>query len=397
MRWFHRVVGLGLLASCALACAARDDRSGAVVASAAGGAQASATATRPGGPGRFVQGPALRGGRFFHADVLLPSGEVYSSGGLLGAALPWPRSDAERIDPRSGASRDAAALTGGYFQHRVVLQGGLVLLLGGNIGGRILRYDPAVDAIADLGALNESRANHSATALADGTILVAGGMGLSLSGARLNTAPALSLERIQPAFGASRRLATRMAAPRIGHSANLLVDGRVLIVGGNGQRETLYFDPVGEFLAAGPALNLAREEHRATPLADGRILVSGGSDAAGVSLDSLEVYEPAVARFRLLTARLSEGREDHSASLLTDGRVLIAGGEANQAGPGGADIVLQTADIFDPRSDILTSAGKLLRARDDHQATLLSDGRVLITGGEDDQGAAIADSEYWTP
>jgi hypothetical protein len=79
------------------------------------------------------------------------------------------------------------------------------------------------------------------------------------------------------------------------------------------------------------------------------------------------------------SADLSVARRGHTATRLSDGRVLIAGGE-NGSG------ALNQCEIFDPAAGTFSAAGNLGAARSDHSATSLSDGRVLITGGRDGVG-----------
>ena len=73
-------------------------------------------------------------------------------------------------------------------------------------------------------------------------------------------------------------------------------------------------------------------------------------------------------------------RRGHNATALSDGRVLITGGR-NTAG-----IVIADAEIFDPNTGESSAVAPMATARVDHTATLLKDGRVLITGGSNATG-----------
>src|SRR5262245_58647867 len=77
---------------------------------------------------------------------------------------------------------------------------------------------------------------------------------------------------------------------------------------------------------------------------------------------------------------MSVERRGHTATRLSDGRVLIAGGESSSG-------ALNESEIYDPATSEFSTAGNLNAARTDHTATLLSDGRVLIAGGRNGAGA----------
>src|SRR5438067_3419675 len=83
-------------------------------------------------------------------------------------------------------------------------------------------------------------------------------------------------------------------------------------------------------------------------------------------------------------------RTGHAATVLADGRVLITGGRDN------AGIIVATAEVFDPANQTSTAIGVLNTPRIDHTATLLTDGRVLIAGGTSASGA-LTSAEIFDP
>jgi hypothetical protein len=116
-----------------------------------------------------------------------------------------------------------------------------------------------------------------------------------------------------------------------------------------------------------------RHDHTATVLGDGRVLLVGGVNTNG-AVASVEIYNPATKSF-LPAPDLAVARARHSATLLTNGLVLVAGG-VNGSG------VLNSAEMFDPAAGAFRLAGYLTSPRSSHSAIVLSDGRVLIAGGD---------------
>ena len=129
------------------------------------------------------------------------------------------------------------------------------------------------------------------------------------------------------------------------------------------------------------SLNNARTGHTATLLPDGKVLVVGGSDN-GSYLASAELYDPATATWSL-TGSLNTGRTLHSATLLPDGKVLVAGG-SNPS-------FLKTAELYDPASGTWSYTKNLGNARSNHAAVLLLDGKVLVAGGGSTNTAELYD------
>jgi hypothetical protein len=115
-------------------------------------------------------------------------------------------------------------------------------------------------------------------------------------------------------------------------------------------------------------------------LLDGRVLVAGGDigDGDGPSVIA-ELYDPATGAFAA-TGSLKIGREDHTATLLPDGTVLIAGGHGGVKVPGGLDN-LASSELYDPISGTFSTSADMVTGRDWHNAILLINGKVLITGG----------------
>lgn len=237
------------------------------------------------------------------------------------------------------------------------------------------------------GALGRARAKHSATVLADGRVLVIGGV----DGARR---PLRTAEVLDPATGARQDVAPALPLPASGHTATRLADGSVLVAGGTdaSHRPTAaaqVFDASsGRFVAVAP-MSGPRRGHTATLLADGRVVIAGGENRWG-ALDSLEVYDPATRSFALATAALSAARLDHTATLLDDGSVLLAGGSDGTR-------ALTAADVYEPGDGSVTPVWPLTTPRARASAALLPDGSVLVAGGHDGGRNDLDTAEVYVP
>jgi hypothetical protein len=174
-----------------------------------------------------------------------------------------------------------------------------------------------------------------------------------------------------------------MAAARAGQTASLLSTGRVLIAGGGAPEDAakaeLYDPATGTFSPTGP-MNTGRFGAAATVLRDGRVLIAGGwsEDPDVPVLASAELYDPTTGKFTN-TGSMTSPRADHSAALLSDGRVLITGGQTGRGNSGFT--ILDTAELFDPMTGTFSPTGSMTVARMNHTTTSLPDGRVLVAGG----------------
>lgn len=207
----------------------------------------------------------------------------------------------------------------------------------------------------------------------------------------------------KPKKGSTGAYAWSLLAPmhqgRIEHTATLVRDGRVLVVGGEYVADgtwwrvtgtTELFDPKTQTWAAAESLNDPRSGHTATLLASGKVMVVGGQSSDGANkfpLASVEVYTPHSNRW-VHTAPLNEARVGHSVTELVDGRVLVVGGVGRTG--------LARPEIFDPRTGRWTPAAQLTNPRRGHTAVRMNDGRVLVAGGLGD-GDVLSDVEIYDP
>ena len=246
-------------------------------------------------------------------------------------------------------------------------------------------------AIKPIGSMLTGRAAHAATLLETGQVLITGGFGQG------DNAYTASAELYDPATG-QFVVTDYMAAKRCCHTATRLPDGRVLIAGGfDGSylsTAELYDPATGQFSPTG-SLTTPRMDHAAVLLDTGQVLLVGGVGTGWTFLASAELYDPATGVFTP-TGSMTAARESHTLTKLRDGRVLITGGHQ---GRHAALVVYASAEIYDPLTGAFTPAGHMTLRRHKHDAVLLADGRVLITGGSDERDdlSAYASAELFDP
>ncbi len=251
-------------------------------------------------------------------------------------------------------------------------------------------YSPATGAIVPAtGTMSVAREQFIAVRLIGGRVFIAGGF----NNRYLRTA-----ELFSPATGTFTPGKYAMATPRGGAVATLLQSGTVLIAGGyNGSylSSAEIYDPATETFTLTSAMSVARQNATATRLSGGKILVAGGFN--GAFLNSSEIYTASSGSFAKTSGTMVAAREGHTATLLSDGKVLIAGGCNNvNSSEIKCDQFLNSAEIYDPSTDSFSATGTMNTPRLNHAATLLSDGKVLITGGSN--GIAALDSaEIYDP
>jgi hypothetical protein len=295
--------------------------------------------------------------------------------------------DPKDIPTATGSLGPTGSLNGPRFAHTAtLLADGRVLVTGGEqrpgvvlAGAEV--YDLATGTFAETGRLSTARVGHSATRLPNGQVLLAGG-----SGAAFYVGGLSSAELYGPATGTCTPTG-HMMTERLAHQATLLPSGKVLITGGQDSRHhklasaELYDPASGRFSPAGN-MTSPRSDHTVTLLKDGRVLICGGADAFGdrseVVISSAELFDPATGRFTP-TGGMSTVRFKHSALLLPDGQVLIIGGSDPRMVRGRH----ASAELFDPATGRFTPTGRMNTARYKIRdaAVLLPDGRVLVTGG----------------
>lgn len=253
-------------------------------------------------------------------------------------------------------------------------------------------------------ALNDPRTQPTATTLTDGRVLVTGGSDGSAIYKTSEIFDPLANAWTTIAAPAGMMTFNGVDTARQLHTATLLADGRVLIAGGlgverlNGQAPAVeaitsafIFDPVqNAFLPAG-AMPTGRMWHSATLLGNNRVLVAGGMDAQLATVRTAAVFNPADGTWTNVTP----GSSDHTfGSLVTaQGQTLFVGGcqTTNNGGQlGFTGVATPTVEVFDPVSNTFgagpTNAGDRLFMG----SNVLPTGQAFFAGGQGASGTALA-------
>jgi N-acetylneuraminic acid mutarotase len=321
-----------------------------------------------------------------HSAVTLPNGKVLVSGGCVG----WKNlftAECEIYDPAANTWTPTGAMSTPRSEHGlVVLQNGKVLAIGGFYQASDVEYyletceiyDPASGTWSATGPMAVDRTVFSSTLLQNGKVLVAGGLNKNPSGADVYLA---GTEVYDPASG-TWATAPDLAQSRTAHTATLLPNGKVLVVGGASGFTAIQaaeeYDPASNTWASAGSTASPHAGHTATLLQNGKVLIAAG--AAGLSIGSAaELYDP-VARTWSATGGLVKARALHIAVLLDSGKVLAAGGGSGFSG----DVLknpMADAELYDPASGSWTATDPMPFTRSTFPACKLNDGRVLVTGG----------------
>lgn len=235
-------------------------------------------------------------------------------------------------------------------------------IFGGTTSSSAMLRNGTIRKWIATGGLLRARTQHTATLLTNGTVLVVGGS---------------NAELYDPATG-TWMAAGALANARASHTATLLRDGRVLIAGGYANpvlSSAEVYDPAtGSWHVTG-TMTTTRYSHNASLLPSGKVLVASGGQQPGVDLRSAELYDPATGTWTA-TGAMTHGYAYQTATSLLDGKVLVAG---------------ISSELYDPATGMWTSTGTMTSSRRGHTAVLLPNGKVLAAGRAVGGYASIAE------
>ncbi len=252
-------------------------------------------------------------------------------------------------------------------------------------------YLPAAKKILPAGKLVTPRGDHTATLLKDGRVLVAGGR--SAYSKYVAAAEIFDPKKFDPKNPGAKTWSSTAPASvkRVSHGAALLPNGKVMVIGGysTGHLDSLeLFDPAGNtWSLLATKLKVKRASPSVTALKGGNVVIAGGyyqEKYKGYWTDSIEVYEVKTGLLKTVPDKMQFKRAGHQASLMSDGKVLITGGYCGQS------CKLTGDEIYDPVANKVKSISNPGVTLERHSSTALRDGRVLCTGGGYTKTKAVA-------
>ena len=278
----------------------------------------------------------------------------------------------------------------------LALANGEILVVGG-----LDRDDPNVTnteselvnvktgAVSVLRQQLEGRLHQTMTRALEDKVVVAGGVKFLTT----HWDPVDSVDVFQP-VDKKWIAASPMIEPRSDHAAVALQTGMVMVIGGNQgprllQSVEIYDVKNDRWFRAAP-LPLPRTELSAFTLADGRVLVAGGIEASGTPTDTTWIYNPPKDEWTE-GPKMWVPRVQHAAVQLTNGDILFIGGDGAASG---------TSERFDVKLERFIISGTLVDPRQAARAAQLPDGRVVLVGGmppRNDEFAPLRSAEIWDP
>lgn len=346
---------------------------------------------------KWIEGAQSEQIRDSHTATLMKDGRVLITGGGISTL------SAEIYDPNTQLWTSAGDMNISRREHTATaLKNGKVLIIGGQHGGQITSlvetFDPDTNrwdtyglegGWSDASIMSIPRKNHTSTLLPDGSVLITGGI------SRIDTiddeGPTELLDSAERYFvGGIGKWTTagRMLGKRTGHTASLLPDGRVLVIGGGsvklksgeqGLQELEYlkstemYDYKTASWIESPDMTSNRWEHTATVMENGDVLVVGGENAYD-KLSSVELYRNDTKQW-VSVEEMSVARARHVAVLLSNGRVLVSGGGS------------KTAEVYDMKINKWTEIGEIAENLNLSTAAALPSGKALMVGGYGEGGA----------
>jgi N-acetylneuraminic acid mutarotase len=334
-----------------------------------------------------------------HTATILTNGKILTAGGTNnGVAL----TSAELYNPTAGTWASTGSMNVGRTLARaVLLSNGSVLVMGGCVNDCLSAttnsaelYNPTAGTFTATGSMVQARAEFGVTLLANGQVLVAGGCTAYDANGCLSTTN--KAEIYNPATG-TWKATTALRAARHAMTATRLASGKVLVAGGataasDALNSSEIYDPTAKTWTLGLKMVQARSDYASLMLGTGKVLFSGGENINGVGINKAELYNPSTGTFTA-TGNMTATREEHPAVLLANGNVLVSGGIKKTLT---TETPLASAELYNPATGTWTATGSMSHARSGHTSTVLHNGNVVNAGGSDAVNE-LDSAERYTP
>jgi hypothetical protein len=323
----------------------------------------------------FTSTGPLNIARSGHTATVLQNGKVLIAGGINSSQ--GYQSTCELYDPVMGTF----TLTGSMHVPRVghtavLLPNGKIYITGGygDINNTALStgelYDPALGTFSTTGDMNFARVHHSSKLLSNGKILIVGGY----------TSPGTLYGELYDPASETCAITGHISFDRVFNTLTTLTNGKILVVGGQTAFlpiADLYDQISGSFSGSG-LLNVARSYFlTSTLLTNGEVLITGGLDVTNSSVSSCEIYNPSTGFFTLISPMII-ARFSHAATRLSNGKVLILGGKNENFASSDS---IPNVEIYDPNNGSFTATQSMVSARAQFTISILNDGAILLVGG----------------
>lgn len=288
-----------------------------------------------------------------------------------------------------------AAIMARSFHTATALSADEILITGGWGANRSAQlYNHHTKEVYNMAQLTSPRVDHRALKLDDGRVLITGGW-VGRTQFWTGRDAQATAELFNPAKNKFEKTKS-MRVPRAGHTMTKLGNGQVLIVGGHkvdnngigsGISSAEIYDPKFEkFIKLTTRLKYGRSYHSATLLRNGKVLIMGGYTNEDKATNTMEIFDPKTMSFSPVQTLMKEARANHQAVLLPDGKVFAVGGESqfniSWNVNSKCDNCSKTAEIFDPYVGISTKTSSEMNIeRSQFSATLTQDNRIIIIGG----------------
>lgn len=329
---------------------------------------------------------------FRTATVLMANGKVLNAGGTTSFVLQSAHAGAAEYNPATGSwSVTNSMAEARHSPGGVLLHNGKVLVFGGgnstvsSLASAEL-YNPATQTWATTGSMNAGRLGGQAVVLPNGRVLVAGGV--NVVGGYLNHS--IIPEIYDPQTGVWTPCSP--LGSRLEFTMTLLNNGKILVAGGK-QNEQLtltntakLYDPATDTWTDTGSLTVARNNHTAQLLPNGKVLVISG---AGTT--TCEIYDPTTGLWST-TGSIPAARQSAQANILLNGKVMLINTETTGS--------TFATDVYDPRTGAWTAGatftvpGSPSRMVLINSATLLATGKLLVSGLSTEDASTFTTHAY---